>query len=99
MHLGLPELVILFVIALLLFGPKRLPGLARQAGKALGDVKRATSDVRSQVHDEVSSITGIKKDVVDTLNPFSSLSDSSKPSVKSSQPQQSSEAASETKKA
>ena len=74
MHLGLPELAILFVIVLLLFGPKRLPGLARQAGKALGEVKRATGDVRSQVHDEVSSLTRIKKDVTDTLNPLSSLS-------------------------
>lgn len=41
MNLGLPELVIIFVVALLVFGPKRLPELAKGLGKGIRDFKKA----------------------------------------------------------
>lgn len=43
MNLGLPELVVVFVIALLVFGPKRLPELAKGLGKGIRDFKKALS--------------------------------------------------------
>ena len=44
--IGLPELIVIFVVALLVFGPKRLPELARSLGKGIGELKRAFQDVR-----------------------------------------------------
>lgn len=41
MNLGLPEMIVLFVVALLVFGPKRLPDLAKNLGKGIRDFKKA----------------------------------------------------------
>lgn len=41
MNLGLPELVVIFVVTLLVFGPKRLPELAKGLGKGIRDFKKA----------------------------------------------------------
>ena len=41
--LGLPEIVIIFVVVLLVFGPSRLPGLGKGVGEALGGFKKAMS--------------------------------------------------------
>jgi sec-independent protein translocase protein TatA len=41
MNLGLPEIIVLFCVALLVFGPKRLPDLAQALGKGIRDFKRA----------------------------------------------------------
>jgi sec-independent protein translocase protein TatB len=43
----------IFVIALLLFGPKKLPELARQLGKLMGEFRRASNDFRMQMEDEL----------------------------------------------
>jgi Tat protein translocase TatB subunit len=50
--IGLPELIVIFVVALLVFGPKRLPELAKALGKGMGELKRAFQDVRGQVETE-----------------------------------------------
>ena len=50
--IGLQELIIIFVVALLVFGPKRLPDLAKTFGKGLGEIKRAFQDVKEQVETE-----------------------------------------------
>ena len=46
---GPGELVVLFLVVLVLFGPKRLPHIARMIGKALNDLRRASQDFRDQV--------------------------------------------------
>jgi sec-independent protein translocase protein TatB len=51
--LSVPHLVILFVIALLVFGPEKLPELARMLGKAMSEFRRVTGDVRRVVEDEM----------------------------------------------
>ena len=48
-NIGLPELVLILVVALLIFGPNRLPELARSLGKGLAEFRRASADLRSQV--------------------------------------------------
>jgi Tat protein translocase TatB subunit len=58
--LGLQELVVIFVVALLVFGPKKLPELARAMGKGVAQLKRAMSDIKSEVDAEVADI---EKDV------------------------------------
>lgn len=50
--IGLPELIVIFVVALLVFGPKRLPELGRTLGKGMGELKRALQDVKEQVETE-----------------------------------------------
>jgi sec-independent protein translocase protein TatB len=44
---------VIFIIALLLFGPKKLPELARQLGKLMGEFRRASNEFRMQMEDEL----------------------------------------------
>jgi len=50
------DTVVLFILALLLFGPKKLPGIARQVGKALNEFKRASNEFKSQIEAEISQL-------------------------------------------
>lgn len=50
--IGLQELIVIFTVAILVFGPKRLPELAKTLGKGLGELKRAFQDVKEQVETE-----------------------------------------------
>jgi TatA/E family protein of Tat protein translocase len=50
------DTVVLFVLALLLFGPKKLPLIAKQIGKALNEFKRASNEFKSQIEAEISQI-------------------------------------------
>jgi TatA/E family protein of Tat protein translocase len=50
--IGTTELIVILVVVLLLFGPKKLPGLARSMGKALGSVRSAADEIRKEVLDE-----------------------------------------------
>jgi sec-independent protein translocase protein TatB len=54
--LGFGEMTFLFVLALLVFGPKKLPEIARQVGKALNEFKRASNEFRSQIETEISNL-------------------------------------------
>jgi len=56
MNLGFPEMLFLGLLALLLFGPKRLPEIGRQIGRALGEFKRASSEFQNQLEDEVRQL-------------------------------------------
>jgi len=48
----MPELLLVFVVALLVVGPKRLPDLGRQLGKAMASFKRATMDLKEALEQE-----------------------------------------------
>jgi sec-independent protein translocase protein TatA len=49
---GMPQILIILAIALIIFGPQKLPELARTLGKALADFKRAANDFKSSIEDE-----------------------------------------------
>lgn len=51
--IGGPEVLLLFIVALLLFGPRRLPEIGRTLGKTIADFKRATTDFRMNLEREV----------------------------------------------
>lgn len=53
--IGLPELVLIFIVALLLFGPRKLPEIGRTVGKALGEFRRASNDLKRTLEDEVAA--------------------------------------------
>jgi sec-independent protein translocase protein TatB len=56
MNLGFSELAFLFVLALMLFGPRKLPQIGREIGKVLGEFKRASNDFKNQLESEVSQL-------------------------------------------
>ena len=51
--IGTMELVVILVIALMVFGPRKLPELGRSIGKSLGEFKRASNDLRHTLEDEI----------------------------------------------
>lgn len=54
--MSFPDTVVLFILALLLFGPKKLPQIARQVGKALAEFKRASNEFKAQIESEISQL-------------------------------------------
>ena len=54
-NLGFPEIVIIFVIALLIFGPRKLPELGKSLGKGLAEFKRASNELKRTWEEEVKS--------------------------------------------
>src|ERR1700681_4003800 len=54
--MSFPDTVVLFILALLLFGPKKLPQIARQVGKALAEFKRASNELKAQIESEISQL-------------------------------------------
>ena len=55
MNLGMGELVFIFVLALLILGPKRLPEVGQTLGKALTEFKRATNGLRESITSEIEN--------------------------------------------
>jgi Tat protein translocase TatB subunit len=47
--IGMPELLLILAVALIVIGPKKLPDLAKSLGKALGEFKRATNDLKQSI--------------------------------------------------
>src|SRR5437868_12709307 len=56
MNLGFPEMIFLFLFALILFGPKKLPEIGRQIGKALNEFKRASNEFKAQIESEIAQL-------------------------------------------
>jgi TatA/E family protein of Tat protein translocase len=53
MNLGFPEMLFLFLLALLLFGPKKLPEIGRQIGRGLAEFRRASNELKGQLENEM----------------------------------------------
>lgn len=54
--IGTMELLVIFVVALLVIGPRKLPQMARTMGKAFGEFKRVTADVKRTIDVEVERV-------------------------------------------
>lgn len=52
--IGFPEMLVILVVGLIFFGPKKLPDIARQLGKGVAEFKKATDDVKKNFNDAVS---------------------------------------------
>ena len=64
-NIGFPEMVLIFVVALLVFGPKRLPELGRSLGKGLSEFRRASSDLKNSIEREIEAAE-IEQSIADT---------------------------------
>lgn len=51
--IGMPELIVIFLVALLVFGPRKLPDLGKTLGKGLAEFKRASDDLKRTIEDEI----------------------------------------------
>jgi len=61
--IGLPELIIILIVALIVFGPKKLPDLAKSLGKGMAEFKKATDDFKSTIQNDISNIENEVRDV------------------------------------
>jgi sec-independent protein translocase protein TatA len=51
--LGMPELIVIFVIALIVFGPRKLPELGRSLGRGIAEFKKATNELQNTLEQEI----------------------------------------------
>jgi len=51
--IGMPELIVIMVIALVIFGPRKLPELGRSLGRSLNEFKRASNELKHTLDDEI----------------------------------------------
>jgi|WetSurMetagenome_2_1015567.scaffolds.fasta_scaffold00031_23 Tat protein translocase TatB subunit len=61
--IGFTELVVIFVVALIAFGPKRLPEIAKAIGRGIAEVKNAMEDVKTQIDSEMHEVKKLKESV------------------------------------
>lgn len=54
--MGLPEIMVILVVALLVFGPKKLPEIGRSLGKAIGGFKEASKEFEKELKKEVDEL-------------------------------------------
>jgi TatA/E family protein of Tat protein translocase len=67
--LGVPELLLIFAVILIVFGPRRIPEVGRMLGKAMGEFRKATDDLKSTIEREVR-LEELKKITPMTLESF-----------------------------
>jgi TatA/E family protein of Tat protein translocase len=71
--LGLPELLMIFAVILIVFGPRRIPEIGRTLGKALAEFRKATDDLKGTIEREVR-LEELKKIAPAVMTPFDVVS-------------------------
>ncbi|MBL7101971.1 MAG: twin-arginine translocase TatA/TatE family subunit, partial [Desulfobacteraceae bacterium] len=65
--IGMPELIIIMVIALIVIGPKKLPDLAKAIGKGMTEFKKATQEIKGSLNLE-EELREAKEDIIDSVS-------------------------------
>jgi len=65
--IGMPELIVIMVIALIILGPSKLPELARAIGKGMAEFRKATQEIKDSLNVE-EDLREVKEDLVDTVS-------------------------------
>src|SRR5690348_8908971 len=68
--LGVPEMVFIFVLALLLFGPKKLPEVGRTIGKAMAEFRRASSELKATFDREMKTLERETESIREVANDY-----------------------------
>ena len=89
--IGMPEMILILAVALIVIGPKKLPSLAKSLGRAIGEFRRATSDLKESL-DIDASIRDIKEPFDDINNNVRKAIDQSTQPVHEPAPQTDKEA-------
>jgi len=68
--IGMPELILIFIVALLVFGPKKLPEIGKSIGKGLAEFKRASDDLKKTIETEMeqakAEVSSVKESIAQT---------------------------------
>ena len=74
--LGVPELLLIFAVILIVFGPRRIPEIGRMLGKAMGEFRKATDDLKSTIEREVrlEELKKIAPTAADFTMPYEAVS-------------------------
>jgi len=64
-NIGFPEIIVILIIALLIFGPKKLPEIGRSIGRALSELRRTSNEIKNKIEEEIQAeeIEEIKKEL------------------------------------
>ena len=65
--IGMPELILIFLVALLVFGPKKLPEIGKSIGKGLSEFKKASDDLKKTIEQEIDQVKSEANAVRDTV--------------------------------
>src|SRR5437016_5019736 len=65
--IGLPELLFIFALALIVFGPRRLPEIGRTIGKLMAELRRGTQEIQRAIDEEVRAADPTRDSGLDTL--------------------------------
>ncbi len=76
--IGMQELIIIFVIALIVFGPRKLPQLGKSLGRSIAEFKRASNELRSTLEQEIR-VEETRKEI---MEPIETLQQEAKEAVK-----------------
>jgi sec-independent protein translocase protein TatB len=68
-RMSFSETIFLFLLALIIFGPKKLPEIARMVGKTLNEFRRASNEFKMQIEQEIAHLEVEKKEVEKTILP------------------------------
>lgn len=79
-NIGFPEMVLIFVVALLVFGPKRLPELGKSLGRGISEFRRASSDLRNSIEREIEAAE-VDQAIKDTKKATEQVKDEIKQSI------------------
>jgi len=87
-NIGMPELIVIFIVALLIFGPKRLPELGKTLGEAISQFKRTSQEFKDNLESEVGTakikedLLKQQKDLQESLTAANKPAEETKPEVK-----------------
>ena len=78
-NIGLPELLLILGIALLIFGPKKLPEVGRSIGKAMREFRKTSDEIKDRIEEEIHSdeIRDIERDIKEDVRNLSELEEKS----------------------
>jgi len=78
--IGMPELIIIFIIALIVFGPRKLPELGKSLGKSLAEFRRASNELRHTLEEEVR-LEDTRRDLEASLSQAKATTESEQPPI------------------